>query len=73
MRKPEQMREDARKYMLAFGEDSKEVWLMKGQSFVTITAKRAIDWVMAGIDDLDCRSEEEMLELLNQWLSEGKK
>lgn len=73
MRKPEEMREEAKKYMLAFGEDSKEVWLIKRQGYVGITAKRAIDWVLAGIDDLDCRSEKEMLDLLNQWILEGKK
>lgn len=71
MRKPEQMREDAKKYLLAFGE--KEVWLVKGNGYVEITAKRAIDWVLAGIDDLDCRSEQKMLDLLNEWIKEGKK
>lgn len=73
MRTPEQMKGDAQKYLLAFDEDDKQVWLVKGNGYVELRAKRAIDWVLAGINDLDCRSEEKMLEILKRWISEGKK
>ena len=67
----EQMKERVSNYMILFDEDLKEVSITKGSgqtTWVTISTKRAIEWVEAGIDDLDCRSKNEMLELLNSWL-----
>ena len=68
MIKSNHMEEQAQKYCLGFVLDDKEVYLCKHQSDVKLTTKRAIDWVNAGITDLDCRSKEKMLEILNSWL-----
>lgn len=63
-----QMKEQAPKYQLCFVEDSKQVFLIKPKSDMKLSSERAIEWVNAGVDDLDCRSKEQMLMLLNSWL-----
>ena len=63
-----QMKEQAPNYSLCFIEDSKIVCLIKPKGDVKLSIERAIEWVNAGIDDLDCRSKEQMLEILNSWL-----
>lgn len=70
MLKPEQMKEQAPRFLIEFDEISKQVVLTKdtSKSGVLISTKRAIQWVNAGVEDLECRSKEEMLELLNSWL-----
>lgn len=70
MLKPEQMKEHAHRYLIEFDEISKQVVLTKdtSKSGVLISTKRAIQWVNAGVEDLECRTKEEMLELLNSWL-----
>ena len=67
----EQMKERVADYMIEFDVDFKEASITKGSgqtTWVTVSTKRAIQWVEAGIEDLDCRSKERMLELLNSWL-----
>ena len=64
----EKMKEQVHKYQLCFIEDSKIVCLIKPKGDVELSIERAIEWVNAGIDDLDCRSKEQMLEILNSWL-----
>lgn len=54
-------------YMLNFVETSKEVYLLKYTGDIQLTVKRAIQWVEAGISDLDCRTQEEMLQILKSW------
>ena len=75
MLSPERMKEQAPKYQIYFDEDTKEALIAKdsNQTWVKVSIKRAIDWVNAGIDDLDCRSKKEMLEMLNTWLEGGTK
>lgn len=63
----EQMKQQAEKYQLYFDEIQEQVFLLKPKGHVRITTQRAIEWVNVGIDDLDCRSKERMLELLNSW------
>lgn len=63
-----QMKEQAPNYSLCFCEDVKVVYLIKSKGDVKISIERAIEWVNAGVDDLDCRSKEQMLTLLNSWL-----
>lgn len=52
-------------YCLCIYEEDEQVWLLKHRGEVRITPQRAIEWVEAGIEDLDCRSKETMLEVLN--------
>lgn len=69
----EQMKERVDNYMITFDVDFKEASITKGAgqtTWVTVSNKRAIQWVEAGIQDLDCRSKERMLELLNTWIRE---
>ena len=68
MLNPERMKEQAPKYQLSIDSYSKEVYLIKSSGDVQISTKRAIGWVNAGIDDLDRRSKEQMLEILKSWL-----
>ena len=63
----EQMKQQVEKYQLWFNEDAQRVYLLKDKGNVKLSIVRAIDWVNAGIDDLDCRSKDEMLKLLNSW------
>jgi len=69
----EKMKEQVHKYQLCFIEDSKIVCLIKPKGDVKLSIERAIEWVNAGIDDIDCRSKKEMLEMLNTWLEGGTK
>lgn len=69
MLKPEQMKERANEYELYFYESAKEVYIShNGDEYVKIKPQRAKLWVEAGIQDLDCRTKQEMLDLLNSWL-----
>lgn len=71
----EQMKERVLNYQMSFDEDFKEVLITHGSgqtTWVKVSYDRAIDWVNVGIDDLDCRSKDEMLELLNKWKREEK-
>ena len=72
MKSVEQMKLEAKKYLLSIDDSAGEVYLVKKSGYVQISAKRAIDWVNAGIDDLDCRSTERLLEILNKIIKEGK-
>lgn len=45
-----------------------EVWLLKSRGEVKITPKRALEWVEAGIKSFECRTAEEMKELLEGML-----
>lgn len=64
----DKMKEQARNYLLEIKEEEKRCYLLKSKGEVEITPKRAIEWVNADIDDLDCRSKKEMLEILNSWI-----
>jgi len=71
----EQMKERVDNYMITFDVDFKEASITKGigqTTWVTVSNKRAMQWVEAGIQDLDCRSKERMLELINTWIREEK-
>lgn len=66
----EQMKKQVSKCQLSFDEENKEVWITKGTgqtNWVQLSYDRAIEWINVGIDDIDCRSKEEMLKLLNSW------
>lgn len=63
----EQMKNKLDDYQLAFVEDEKMIYLIKSKGQVKLSIERAIEWVNAGIDDLDCRTKNQMLELLNSW------
>lgn len=70
MLKLEQMKEQVSNYMIEFDEVFKEVNITKGSgqtSWVTVSIERAIQWVEAGIKDNDCRTKQEMLDLLESW------
>jgi len=67
MVKKEQMQLEALKYLLSFEEWNKTVFLVKRKGAVKLTYKRALEWVEAGIEDLGCRSKEEMIGLLKNW------
>jgi len=72
MLSPERMKEQVYNYQISFDERIKEAYVIKGSGnsskWVKVTTQRAIEWVNAGIDDIDCRSKKEMLEMLNSWL-----
>lgn len=61
----EQMRAEAHKYMFSFDTEFAYIFLMKPKGEVVITPKRARLWVEAGVPDLDVRSTEKMLEVIN--------
>ena len=66
----EQMKERVSKYLMEFDEDLKRILITHGVGqtrWVEVTYKRARQWVEAGIDDIDCKSKEKMLELINTW------
>lgn len=66
-----QMKEQVQNYQICFDTDRKQASIIKGSgqgTWLNISIERAIDWVNAGIDDLDCRTKEEMLTLLKSWL-----
>lgn len=73
MKSVEQMRLDANKYLLQIYEDDGECYLVKNSGFVKVSVKRAIDWVNAGITDIDCRDTNKMLTILNTMLAKGVK
>jgi hypothetical protein len=64
----EQMKLEALKYLLSFETWNQTVFLVKKKGAVKLTYQRALEWVEAGIDDLECRSKEEMIDLLNTWM-----
>lgn len=68
MLKQEQMKEQVNKYQIEISEWNQTVYLLKPKGQVKLSTARAIAWVEAGIDDLDCRSKEQMLEILKSWL-----
>lgn len=69
------MNEQVSKYLMSIEDDCKKVYIVKdgSQNWVKISTERAIEWVNAGIEDIDCRSKEEMLQILNSWLYGGNK
>jgi hypothetical protein len=70
MLKLEQMKEQVSNYMIEFNEVFKEVRVTKGSgqtNSVKVSIKRAMEWIEVGIKDLDCRSKQEMLDLLDSW------
>lgn len=66
----QQMEQQVDKYLLEFIEDDKEIYLLKTKGEVKITCERALQWIEAGITDLDCRRKNEMIELINEWIQE---
>lgn len=66
----QQMEQQVDKYLLEFIEDDKQIYLLKTKGEVVITCERALQWVEAGIKDLDCRRKNEMIELINEWIEE---
>lgn len=68
----EKMVQQVSKYQISFDMENKEVFIAKdgNDDWVNLTYKRAIEWVEAGIDDLDCRSQEKMLTILNSWVNQ---
>ena len=73
MKTLDQMKQEVSKYQMWFDQNDKKVFITKGSgqtTWVKVSYKRALQWVEVGIDDLDCRSKEEMIELINSW--EGK-
>lgn len=68
----DKMKQEAINYTMHFNEDFKHVSFTNGRysDWIKLSYKRAIEWVEAGVQDLDCRSKKEMLELLNQWIKE---
>lgn len=66
---PERMKEVVPNYLIQIDEDTKSIAITKGgrSDWIRISVKRAIDWVNAGIEDLDGRSQDELLEILENW------
>lgn len=73
MKSVEQMKLEASKYLLQIYKNDGECYLVKHSGYVKISVKRAIDWVNAGIKDIDCKDTNKMLEVLNTMLEEGAK
>ena len=66
----EKMKERVSKYQMYFDDDFKEVLITQGVGqtrWVKVSYDRARQWIEAGIDDLDCKSKEQMLELIDSW------
>jgi hypothetical protein len=66
----EKMKEQLEDYQMWFDESQKKVYIAKGcgtVNWVKVSYKRALQWIQVGIDDLDCRTEEEMINLINSW------
>ena len=71
----EKMRDQASKYLIDVCEEYKECVITRGgnSNWVAVSLKRALQWVEAGIEDLNCKSQKEMKELIEGWLAEGLK
>lgn len=70
MKTLDQMKQEVSKYQIWFDEDSQKVFITKGSgqtTWVKVSYKRALQWIEAGINDLDCRSKQEMNEIVNSW------
>lgn len=63
----QKMTEQVSRYQMGFVLDSKEVFIIKDSNdeWVKVSYKRAVEWINAGIDDIDCRSKEQMLKLVS--------
>jgi hypothetical protein len=69
----EKMKEQLEDYQMWFDESQKKVYIAKGcgtVNWVKVSYKRALEWVNVGIDDLDCRTEKEMIETIKLWMEE---
>lgn len=66
----QKMTEQVSKYQMGFVLDTKEVFIIKDSNdeWVKVSYKRAVEWINAGIDDIDCRSKEQMLKLVSSWM-----
>jgi fructosamine-3-kinase len=72
----EQMKRQIKEYQITFDLDTKEAYITKGAGqtqWVKVSNSRALQWIHAGIDDLDARDKADMIELINQWIEENKK
>lgn len=70
----EKMKEQVNKFQITFDEYSKEAFVTKGlgqTNWVKVSIERAIDWVNVGIEDIDCRDKQDMLDLLNSWIDKN--
>lgn len=72
----DEMLKQVSNYQIYLDERRKEALITKGAgmtSWVKVSHERALQWIHAGIDDLDARDKEDMLILVNQWIKEDKK
>lgn len=67
----EKMKERIKKYdwVLWFDETMRKVYL---NFEVKLSYQRALEWIEVGITDFDCRTKEQMIELINSWMEELK-
>ena len=65
----DRMKQQAKRYQLAFDKTSKEIYLISyaKSGDIKISYLRALEWIEAGIADIDCRSKEKMIELIQSW------
>ena len=71
----ERMKEQVKDYQIYFDESDEKVYITKGSgmtNWIKISYKRALKWINVGIDDLDCRSKQEMINLISLWEGEKK-
>lgn len=66
----ENMRAEAKKYLIEINEEERSIAITKGRhsNWISISVTRAIEWVNAGIEDLEGKSKKQMLEILNGWI-----
>lgn len=68
MLKSQNMKNHLKDYLLIIDTYSHEISLMKNNGdSVNITPKRAMEWVLEGIQELECKTKAEMISILNNW------